>query len=66
MKPAKTPEQIAQMFGCTVEQARAQTVATIKMLRTKAEKARANKNGMLRGLTVEWYEERAKAFEAVL
>ena len=66
MHPAKTPEQIAKIFGCTVEQARAQIKYTAKHLRKDEQKARASKTGKVRGLTVEWFADRAAAFEAVL
>lgn len=66
MSPAKTPAEIAKMFGCTVEQARAQIERTAKQLRIDEAKARASKTGKLRGFTAEWYADRAAAFEAVL
>lgn len=66
MNEAKTPAQIAKIFGCTEEQAREQIESTAKQLRESAEKAKASKTGKLRGLTTEWYENRAAAFEAAL
>ncbi len=35
----KTPEQIAKIFGCTVEQARAQMAANAKQLRALESRA---------------------------
>lgn len=66
MNAAKTPEQIAKMFGCTAEQARAQIASNLRQLESDAIKARASKSGKVRGLTAAWYEDRAKAFQAVL
>ena len=66
MHPAKTPEQIAKAFGCTVEQARAQMRSNAQQLRRDEQKVRASKAGKLRGLTAEWFADRAAAFEAVL
>lgn len=61
---AKTPEQIAKMFGCTVEQARAQIAANAKQMREMA--LRAQKSGKFRGYTEIQLMERAAAFEMVL
>lgn len=66
MLPAKTPAQVAAMFECITEQARAQIERNAKQLRDDAAKAKASKTGKLRGLTAEWYENRAAAFAAVL
>lgn len=66
MHPAKTPAELAKFFGCTEEQARTHSIAGLKILKQDLEKARASKTGKLRGLTVEWYENRVAAFEAVL
>lgn len=64
--PAKTPAEIARIFGCTEEQARAHAIAGLQQLKGSLEKARASKTGKHRGLSVEWYENRVAAFEAVL
>lgn len=61
---AKTPEQVAKMFGCTVEQARAQIAANAKQMREMASKA--EKSGKFRGYTASQLMERAAAFEMVL
>lgn len=66
MKPAKTPAQIAKMFGCTEAQARNHIARNVKDLRAMAEKARSSKTGKYRECTAEQYEEHAKAFETVL
>ena len=66
LKPAKTPAEIARIFGCTEEQARAHAVAGLEQLKQDLEKARASKTGKYRGLTVEWYENRVVAFSVVL
>lgn len=66
MNKAKTPAEIAKMFGCTVDQARVQIKKNAEALRSSAMKAAASKSGKLRGLTAEWYCERATAFKAVL
>jgi hypothetical protein len=66
MNSAKTPEQVAKLFGCTVEQARAQIERNAKQMRADEIKARASKTGKVRGLTSAWYADRAAAFEAVL
>ena len=66
MHPAKTPAEIAKIFGCTEAQAREHAVLGLAQLKKNLEKARASKTGKLRGLTVEWYENRVAAFEAVL
>lgn len=66
MHEAKTPAQVAQAFGCTEAQARAQIEQSAKQLRADAERAKASTTGKLRGLTAGWYEDRAAAFEAVL
>lgn len=64
--PAKTPAELARFFGCTAEQARAHSIEGLKQLKQDLEKARASKTGKLRGLSVEWYENRVAAFEAAL
>lgn len=66
MDNAKTPADVAKMFGCTEEQALAQIDRNAKDLRASAEKARASNTGKYRGLTTVQYEERAQAFGAVL
>lgn len=66
MQPAKTPAEIARVFGCTEEQARAHAIKALEQLKNDLEKARLSKTGKLRGLSVEWYENRVSAFEAVL
>ena len=66
MSPAKTPAQVAKLFGCTEAQARAQIEHTAKQCRADEAKAKASKNGKLRGMTAAWYADRAAAFEAVL
>jgi ABC-type enterochelin transport system substrate-binding protein len=66
MNPAKTPAEIAKIFGCTEEHAREHAALGLAQLKKNLEKARASKTGKLRGLTVEWYENRVAAFEAVL
>lgn len=63
---AKSPAEIAKMFGCTEAQARNHIEMTIKDLHAMAEKAKASKTGKLRGFSAEWYEERANAFLAEL
>ena len=64
--PAKTPAKIARIFGCTEEQARVHAVEGLAQLEHDLGKARASKSGKLRGLSVEWYENRVAAFEAAL
>lgn len=66
MSPAKTPAQVAAIFGCTEAQARAQIERSAKQLRSDEAKAKASKSGKLRGLAAAWYADRAAAFEAVL
>lgn len=66
MNDAKTPAEIAKIFGCTEDQAREHIRLGVAQLKASAEKARSSKTGKLRGLTAEWYENRAAAFEAVL
>lgn len=66
MQTAKTPEQIARMFGCTIEQARKQIKQTADGLRVDLEKCKASKTGKLRGLPCDWFANRLAAFEAVL
>lgn len=66
MIPAKTPSQVARTFGCTEEQARAQIERVAQQMRADEAKARAHKSGKVRGLSADWFSERAAAFEAVL
>lgn len=66
MYPAKTPAQVAKMFGCTEAQARAQIEHNAKQLRADEARAKASKTGKVRGLTSAWYADRAAAFEAAL
>jgi hypothetical protein len=66
MHPAKTPAEIARIFGCTEEQALAHAIEGLKNLKQDQEKARASTTGKLRGLSVEWFENRVAAFEAAL
>jgi hypothetical protein len=66
MNAAKTPEQIARMFGCTVEQARKQIEQTATGLRADLEKCKSSKTGKLRGLSCDWYVNRLASFEAAL
>lgn len=63
---AKTPAQVAAMFGCTENQARAQIKRNAQDLRSLAEKAKKSATGKYRGFTFNQYQERANAFEAVL
>lgn len=62
MNAVKTPAQIAAMFGCSIEQARAQIVANAGQMRAMA--AKAEKTGKFRGYTADKLLERAAAFEA--
>lgn len=66
MNAAKKPEEIARMFGCTVEQARKQIKQTAVGLRADLEKCKASKTGKLRGLPCDWYANRLASFEAAL
>lgn len=66
MNAAKKPEEIARMFGCTVEQARKQIEQTVSGLRADLEKCKASKTGKLRGQTCDWYANRLAAFEDAL
>jgi hypothetical protein len=64
--PAKSPSEVARIFGCTEEQARAHAIEGLAQLKQDLKKARASKTSKLRGLSVEWYENRVAAFEAAL
>lgn len=64
--PAKTPREVAAIFGCTEEQAAAQIKATAAQMRDGAKKAKASAAGLYRGLPTEGYENRATAFEGAL
>jgi hypothetical protein len=61
---AKTPAQIAKIFGCTIEQARQQIEANAKDLRTSQKEAESK--GSYRGFSADWYASRAESFESAL
>lgn len=63
MAQVKTPAQIAAMFGCSVEQARAQLLANAQQMAGMAAKARAA-GKRLRGYTAEQLEANAAAYAA--
>jgi hypothetical protein len=60
---AMTPEHIAKVFKCTVDQARAQLLANAKDMRNMAEKAKLSKDGKYRGYTLAQLETYASDFE---
>lgn len=60
MQQVKTPQQIAAIFGCTPEQARAHLAKNAADLRASSGKAG---NGKLRGFTAKQYADRASDFE---
>lgn len=59
MQPVRTPEQIARIFGCTIDQAKAQLQANAKQLATMATKAG---NGKYRGYTANQLTAHAHSF----
>lgn len=61
-QPVKTPAQVAALFGCTIEQARAQMTANAAGLRKMEAKARAT-GKKHSGFTADQLAERAGAFE---
>lgn len=66
MNAAKKPEEIARIFGCTIEQARKQIEQTANGLRADLEKCKSSKTGKLRGFPCEWYASRLASFEDAL
>lgn len=58
-----TVEQIAAIFGCTVEQARAQLLKNAQGLRDSATIARTKATGRYRGMTADEYDRAADDYE---
>lgn len=62
-QPPRPVSQIARIFGCTIEQARAQYIANAEQMETLA--ARSRETGRkVRGFTADCLAERAAAFRA--
>ena len=57
-----TPESMAKIFGCTVEQLKAHLVKNAMQLDAMAQKAKLSKNGKYRGQTAEYFEQKVAQY----
>lgn len=58
----KTPEQMAKIFGCTVEQLKAHMVKNSMQMDAMAQKAKASSSGKYRGFTAEYLENKSAQY----
>lgn len=57
-----TPEQMAKIFGCTVEQLKGQMVKNAMQMDAMAQKAKLSKTGKYRGFTAEYLENKVAQY----
>ncbi len=61
-----TPIQVSRIFGCSVDQAAAHIEKNAKALKDCAQKAKQANNGKHRGISANWYEQKAANYEQAL